>query len=913
MNKNLHRKKRSKKRSFLVLVFLFFLATIIPPVVAEVTHPNPIVQTQTNPSQLVTQAQKLFQNQEFDEAVPLWEQAAQVFATSRDNLNQAMALSNLSLTHQKLGQWNEANQAIQDSLKLLNTAPEKSLILARTLDIQGQLQRETGKAAIAIDTWQKAANIYEQQKKLTALAQNNLNQAQALQDLGFYPRACKKVLASLKIENISTCEELDRLTTEELNIELNKITAQPSLMKVLGLRKLGDILLVIGQPQRSSQILATSLTLAKKINSPSEIAATYLSIGKTAHSLTTIEAEPRRVKRRENQQQALEAYRQAIAISPNLITQQKARLNQLSLLLQINQWSEAASLAQDILTQFDKLPPGRSKVLAQINFAHILVELLDRDKPQPTADLSFPGVNKLDSILANATKNAQTLGDNRAEAYALGNRGRLYELRGELSTAEQYTQQAISLISTLDSPDIAYQYFWQLGRIQNLQGELKKAISAYSKAYDALQALRNDIATINPELQFSFRDQVEPVYRQLVALDFKYAQTLTQGENKQEEITAQLIQARDVIESLQLAQLNNFFREACIDGNPQQIDTIDPNAAVIYTIVLPDKLGILLSLPNQPPRLYQTDVTQAAISQVVATIKSNLLTPLVPVEETLPEYQQVYDWLIRPLETELVKNQVKTIAFVLDDDLRSIPMSVLYDSEQKQYLVEKYAVALTPGLQLLDPKPVTVIELNAIAAGLSENQDNFAPLPGVEAELQTIQDIGLAEKYLLNDQFTQKAVKENIVNSGFSIVHLATHAEFSPKVEDTFILSWDGRINIKQLDKLLRDDTFNRKNAIELLVLSACQTASGDSRATLGLAGVAVQAGARSTLATLWSVVDQSTTKIMKQFYLQLKQADTTKLNKAEALRQAQIVLINDREFNHPHYWAPFILIGNWQ
>jgi CHAT domain-containing protein len=244
-------------------------------------------------------------------------------------------------------------------------------------------------------------------------------------------------------------------------------------------------------------------------------------------------------------------------------------------------------------------------------------------------------------------------------------------------------------------------------------------------------------------------------------------------------------------------------------------------------------------------------------------------------------------------------------------------MSVLHDG--KQYLVEKYALALTPGLQLLDPKPLTAIQLDAITGGISKVRPDFAPhqnfgdLPKVAEELQTISKIGLTKSSLLNDQFTKQALKQNITASGSPIVHLATHAKFSSKAEDTFILSWDGQINIKELDDLLRDDTFNRKNDIELLVLSACETASGDPRATLGLAGVAVQAGARSTLATLWSVVDESTAQIMGEFYRQLQKSDTTKANKAEILRQAQLTLIKDQKFNHPHFWSPFILVGNWQ
>ena len=890
------------------------LTSYVPSGMAEATPTTPVVQAQTNPSQLATQAEKLYQNQKFDEAATLWSQAAQAFAVSGDNLNQAMALSNLSLTYQQLGRWQEVNQAIEDSLTSLNAAPENSRLVAQTLDIQGKLQRETGQAAAAIDTWQKAANIYEKLEESAALTQNNLNQAQAFQDLGLYTRACQTILASLKMENIATCKDLDRLTPEELDIELDKITAQPSVAKILGLRKLGDLLLLIGQPEQSRQILATSLTLAEQLNSPSEIAATYLSIGKTYHSFTTKEAEPIRNKREDNREKALEAYRQAIASSPDLITQQQAKLNQLSLLLQLQQWSEAASLGQDILTQIANLPPNRSNIYAQINFAYGLIELLDRDKPQPPAEIKLPSVSEIDRILTTATENARILGDQRSEAYALGDRGRLYELTEQLLLAEQSTQQAISLISTLDSPDIAYQYSWQLGRIQNRQGDLEKAIAAYTKAYNALQFLRSDLATINPEVQFSFRDRVEPVYRELVALNFQYAQTLGNKANtkdNQEEITAKLIQARDVMESLQLAQLNNFFRQACIETNPQQIDKIDPNAAVIYTIVLPDKLGILLSLPNQPPKLYQLEVTQAEISAAVETMRNSLKSSSISVAETLPEYQKIYNWLISPLEAELKKNKVKTIAFVLDDDLRNIPMAVLHDGQQ--YLIEKYALAVTSGLQLLDPKPLTAIEVTVTAAGLSKTQDQSDLLPGVAAELQAMQEIGLTDNYLLNEEFTKQALKQNIVDSSSPIVHLATLAQFSPKAEDTFILAWDERININEFADLLRVSTFKRQNAIELLVLSAGETAAGDSRASLGLAGVALQAGVRSTLATVWPVVDESTAKIMEQFYLELKEVSITKVNKAEALRQAQLSLIKDKQFNHPHYWAPFILIGNWQ
>jgi CHAT domain-containing protein len=128
-------------------------------------------------------------------------------------------------------------------------------------------------------------------------------------------------------------------------------------------------------------------------------------------------------------------------------------------------------------------------------------------------------------------------------------------------------------------------------------------------------------------------------------------------------------------------------------------------------------------------------------------------------------------------------------------------------------------------------------------------------------------------------------------------------------VEDTFVLTWDNRLNVKELGDLLQTRSQDTNTPIELLVLSACQTAKGDKRAPLGLAGVAVRSGARSTIATLWSVNDESAAQFMIEFYHQLAKS---KVTKAQAVRLAQLKLLKKPEFENPFYWAPFVLIGNW-
>ncbi len=272
--------------------------------------------------------------------------------------------------------------------------------------------------------------------------------------------------------------------------------------------------------------------------------------------------------------------------------------------------------------------------------------------------------------------------------------------------------------------------------------------------------------------------------------------------------------------------------------------------------------------------------------------------------------QQLYDWLIRPAEADLASSGIKNLVFVLDGSLRNIPMAVLYDSKQQKYLVEKYALALTPGLQLVEPKPLRKVKLNALTAGISEkrsvNGREFAPLENVKLELSGIESVVSKSKKLLDREFTENNLQKQMKLADFSVVHLATHGEFSSNPEKTFILTWNQLLKAKDFDRLLQISARNGSSTIELLVLSACKTAVGDKQAALGLAGVAVQAGARSTLATLWSVDDQSTSELMSQFYRELK----TGVTKAQALQRAQLSVLKHEK--RPFFWASYILLGNW-
>jgi CHAT domain-containing protein len=403
---------------------------------------------------------------------------------------------------------------------------------------------------------------------------------------------------------------------------------------------------------------------------------------------------------------------------------------------------------------------------------------------------------------------------------------------------------------------------------------------------------------ISRDGQFDFRDRVEPVYREFVDL-------LLQGEKP---IPEKLKQARDVIEALQVAELDNFFREACIQPREVNIDNIDKESAVIYPIILKNSLEVIIKFPGLDQlKHYRTNIDSKIVKNALIKLRQQIVEPDKPkIKKLNGLLENIYSWLLKSARTDLDKNNVKTLVFVLDGELRNIPMAALYDGSR--YLIESYSLVLAPGLKLIDARQLKLENIKILMAGISEARQNFPALPNVKIELKEIQSQG-PSILLLNSEFIDSSLRAKINLNESRIVHLATHGNFSSNAEDTFIINWDKRININELNQLLQTRNKQQFKPIELLVLSACQTATGDNRATLGLAGVAVRAGARSTLASLWNIRDDSTSVLMKQFY---KELITNKRTKAEALRQAQLFLLKNPKYNSPASWSPYILLGNW-
>ncbi|MEA5581877.1 CHAT domain-containing protein [Nodularia harveyana UHCC-0300] len=842
--------RKSKLINFCLLVLLSVsICIVVTPVWGKVSISN----SQTK----IAEGQILYDGGRFADAVAVLQEAVAEYQQQGNTLKQAVALSNLSLTYQQLGDWEKAQLAITTSLDLQGNKDNNNLgVLAQSLDIQGRLQLLTGNPEASLTTWQKTEDIYTKIGDKNGAALAIIYQAQALRNQGFNHQSLTK------IQRVN-----ETLATED-----------DSLTKAAVLLSLGETLENMGDGEKSRLALEQSLLISRRLNSQENISASLLSLANNARS-------------QQKNSQAIAFYQQTFEISTSPLTKVQARLNHLNLLIAEKQFTAAQNLIPEIESLLAELPASRPSIYAWINFAHSLSSL-----NTPKSEIA--------PLLATAVQQAQNLDDIRAESYALGNLGTLYEQTQQLAEAVQLTEQALILSQTSNTPEIAYLWQWQIARLLKSQGNITEAIAAYDAAIATLESLRIDLVAVNQDIQFNFRDNVEPVYRQSVAL-------LLSEEKPNVEI---LDKARTRIEALQLAELDNFFREACLQGEKvildQVVDKENPQTAILYPIILPEELQVIVKIPQQPLRYHTVKKSQVELEQTLAELQEYILEPDRTAEvETLS--QEVYNWLIKPIETDLQKNQVNTLVFVLDGALRNIPLAALYDGEK--YLVEKYAVALSLGLQLLSPKALATTPVNVLAAGLVEPPPGFStfpPLPGIKLEFDLIAQTGASTKQLIDTDFTSITLENNVNNVTFNVLHLATHGQFSSRPEDTFILANDGTINVLEFDSLLRSQSETNRQVLELLVLSACQTATGDNRATLGLAGAAIKAGARSTIASLWHINDQSTAILIGEFYNELVNNQVTK---AEALRRAQVKLLtNYPNYRRPGYWAAYVLVGNW-
>lgn len=899
---------------YLLIWFVFgwiFVIAILP-VAAQVSSAKTI-----ELEQLIERGKYFYDRSKFKVAVHKWQQARDIFEHEGDKLHQAQALTYLSLAQQKLEQWSEANKNINHSLQLLKNLDIKTsdtkLIQAQAFNAKGAIALALGKSESALVAWQQATKIYEQIDDAIGVTGSLINQAQALENLGYYRRTCKTLLKAST--NEYSCDFTSPNNWKKVLQSYEQL--QDNQLKILGLRSLGDILRQLGDWEHSEQVLNQSLQLKQSTQARS---ATLLSLGQLNRAkyeqalslynktyLSNIKQEAKQ-KALIFSAQALSNYHQAIKTVDDFPANElntQAQLQKLSLSIDLRRWFKTQNLnLKDIDSRIDQTikiltesqvfsrPPSHFVIQAQLNFAQSLIEL---ESQQQLAT----------QYIDRAQIQAQELSDSRSKSLAWGIYGHLYEKQQNWSEAEKYSQSALSISQTIDAMDLNAQWRSQLGRIYQAQDKTSQAIIAYESSVSDLDILHRDLVSISSNNPVGLSQDRETVYQNLVDLLLTSPQDTLVSQ-------ANLNQTLEIVDSLRVAEVEDFLNcnltNTAKSGKPK----LDPQAAFVFPIILENQLKIIVRLPkSQELKSYSILIPRPELEQTLVQWRTELERRFVSPQSLLLS-QKVYSWLLEPIEESLTQAKVKTLVFMLDGGFRNLPMAALHDGQQ--YLIEKqYAVASIPSLQLLSSKPRTKNKLNVLAFGLSQIRMGFIPhqgfgaLANVKNELTEIKS-QVGSKDYLDRKFTSENLQQQINSQDFPILHLATHGQFSSEVEKTFLLAWDKRINVNNLSSILKLGGTNNAQGIELLVLSACQTAAGDNQATIGLAGIAIESGAKSTLASLWNVQDGSTAKLMSRFYRELANNNS----KAEALRRSQIKLLHTPGYQAPFYWSPYVLLGNW-
>jgi CHAT domain-containing protein len=538
-----------------------------------------------------------------------------------------------------------------------------------------------------------------------------------------------------------------------------------------------------------------------------------------------------------------------------------------------------------VLFQYIKeLPNSHDKSFAFISIAKIMLR-----KSLETEQKKY-----IYQALTNAITVARTHNNHKAIAYAQFYLAQLYAKAKRYEEAIQFTRQAI-FYAKKGYPDLLFRLEWQLGSFfAKAEKPYQKIYSAYKRANKHLELVRETYTSVSQK----FRDDIEKFY-------FNWADLLLQQK--------QLKQAIETIELFKKAEIRNYFQNDCIteklQGTIEDLDQLPKNVAVFYPLLFDDRIELLT-------------MNRGKIQQTTILKKPNLKTLIKKFSEKLAandndwqtNAQTLYNWLIKPI---ILDKQIDTLIIVPNSVFRNIPFAALHDEKTNQFLIEKYALVISPGIKLTIPtKAMQLDDVQALLTGskifLSRNsrgkqeRDFENELNDVPQELDSIANILeiQTDDIILNEDFTLNIIQGLLHSSPYSIIHFATHAQFKDDLSQTFLRTYDGKITMDDLEELM-----NINKQIELLTLSACETAVGNDRAVLGLAGIAIKTGVPSVLATLWKVDDLSTRDVIVDFYRQLKE---NKFSKAKALQQAQKNLLKIEKYKHPYYWAPFVLIGNW-
>ncbi|MCP4699378.1 MAG: CHAT domain-containing protein [Gammaproteobacteria bacterium] len=703
----------------------------------------------------------------------------------------------------------------------------------------------------------------------------------------FLPAASGGTAAGLRMTRPEACELLLRLPAEQ-----KKTPSQQALMHSY----LGDLFLAAHQADTARKHLGKGLAIARKLNNP-RISAHLLNNLGNVLSVQKADVKAENVLAIEKAYaEAEKAYTQATGLAERA-GDMRLRIHSLSNRARLSIFSKkeraAAAALNEALPLARSLPDGNVKNFYLLNLGELAFRV---HKNFPESQMLLRAHQALTEVYDNVQKSSAD--EKRLMSYARGYLGQVYAHEQRYAEALLLTREAIFFAQEL--PGLLYRWESQRGRLLREKGDLKGATAAYSLAIAHLQPVRGQLDIGRRDTRTMFSEHIRPVYFSLADLLLQQARSAS-GKNKQRLLN----QARDTLEQLKAAELEDYFQDDCVSRVRARVtkleDRMDEHTAVLYPVVFPERIELLLSLPDGIIYQAMTQVKAEILEKEVVAFRENLERQ----QRFTPQARKLYKWLIKPIHGMLAERNINTLTVVPDGPLRMMPLAALHDGKEK-FLIEEFALAITPGLELTDPRRLPGRDIKVLLNGLSKSVQDFPPLPYASREIEGLKALFKNAVTLFNKRFTLNNINQTLKTAPYSIVHIASHAQFDRHPQKTFLLAYDDKLTMDRLEQLLRPSRF-RDKPVELLTLSACQTSVGDERAALGLAGIAIKAGVRSAVASLWSVNDEATSHLMLEFYRQLQNHD---LSKAKALQNAQRKLLQD--YGDPFYWAPFLLIGNW-
>jgi CHAT domain-containing protein len=735
---------------------------------------------------------------------------------------------------------------------------------AASLFEQGTKAFARGAFEEAASSWSAAASAYERERNTNARITALVHLAQAQSALGQYRQAVGSLGAAL-----------------ELAEQLGDLRRIASIVAALG-----NAHIALGPPETAEMYLDRALAVSRQTG---DTTLTAVILNNRGNLQAT----------QQKNTEAIAAYKESADLAKQAgqrLLRARALTNAATILGHTGKAQESRDLLDAASDELRGLEATHETAFALINVGLAYRDL--RPSLPPTVDQLLL---RAAGALTEAAVQADRIGDRRTASYAWGYLGGLYETERRYTEALELTRRAILTAQQVNAPESLYRWQWQAGRLLKKLGLADDAIASYRRAVYTLQSIRQELSIGYGTPPASFRETIGPVYFELVDLLLQRAASLRSTD----QIAPYLVEARETVELFKVAELRDYFRDDCVDtalSKVTKLDVVSQTAVVVYPILLPDRVELLVSLPSGLKRV-SVPVGIDRLTQEVRQFRRMLEKRTT--RQYLPHAQQLYTWLIRPLEADLKAAGIDTLVFVPDGPLRTIPMAALNDG--KQFLINKYAMAITPGLNLTDPRPIKREGAKLLAVGVTESVQGFPPLPNVAAELEALRTI-FPSTTLVDRDFVIGRLEETLKQERFTILHVASHGEFSSEPGKTFLLAYDGKLTMDRLNEFIGLFKF-RDDPLELLTLSACDTAEGDDRASLGLAGVAIKAGARSALATLWEINDVAAAGLVADFYRGLQDPS---ISRAAALQRAQVKMLSDPRYEHPGFWAPFLLINNW-